>query len=155
MGSCNRTSQQNTVYPIKDNSSWFVWRFVSGYKGVASSARRARSCSGRDSASQTRYWTVIRGCFPLRRMRPRFRESGTQPRVTRADIHHYARERQQRKRIQTYLHSLSTGAAGAWRTDGFQLRERASGFKMLLCASLCACSALGTNPAQLRLHNSL
>lgn len=69
------------------------------------------------------------------------------------DIHDYARK-QAATQTCPNLPPLSTEAVGSCKSDGVQLFERGSRFKMLLCASLCACSVLGTNPAQLRLHNS-
>lgn len=116
--------------------------------------RRPPGVRVRDPASRPRYSRVS----PLQQTRPAFSllaVAQTERRTATRDArrHRYAQE----AATQTHpnLPPLCTEAAAAWKTAGFQLRKRASEFKTLLCASLCACSALRTNPARVRLHNCL
>lgn len=153
-GSWNRKFQQNTVYPIKTNTSWVVWR----WQRAASTAWRARPYSRRDTApTNPDILQENAADFSSRRVLvfiPQTRrERGTPPRVAHAQKHHDARKRQQRKRSQTYLRSPQKLPLPGKRVD-FNCADVRVGLRCSFCASLCACSAPGTNPARLRLHNS-
>lgn len=150
--------KQNTVYPIKPKQ-----QFLSSASFSAHNVSRQRSdvfvrVQDEILPHSPDIRRLMCACFPLQQTRPRFKPLHSISAQTHTDAwrtHTYTKTHA--RGINTNVSkrtSLSAEAAGAWKPDLFKWRERASGFKMLLGASLCACSALATNPAQLHLRNS-